>query len=178
MSLPTSTYTQSSHVEHLRFDLSPKKLSALFSLSSTLPLSLSLSLVCPGLMQCCVLYAGPWLAIGTPGFTPRQELDGGEWERCVSQPKESATFVPHSPRGPPALKPIASAGIRSDRVNGPFTNFTNFKYIHESCVKGLILFPWCRNECYCCSPGKRGWNSHKLSSVSEQSLWWQVSRQC
>lgn len=85
----------------------------------SLPLSLSLSLVCPGLMQCCVLHAGPRLAVGTPGFTPRQELDGGEWERCVSQPKESATFVPHSPRGPPALKPIASAGIRSDRVNGP-----------------------------------------------------------
>lgn len=29
--------------------------------------------------------------------------------------------MPHSPRGPPALKPIASAGIRSDRVNGPIS---------------------------------------------------------
>lgn len=110
---PTSTYIPSNHVAHTRFENNPNSSFFHLFLSLFLPVVFPLSV----LISVLFLHAGPQLADGSVGFTVWQKLDGGEWKRSVPESEESATFMPHSPTSPPALRQIAPAGTRSDSLS-------------------------------------------------------------
>lgn len=178
MSLPTSTYIQSSHVEHMRFDLSPLKSPCY----SCLRLFLLLSSV---LVWCSAVF---FMQVHDWPLGPRGLLHDRSWMVvnengvCLNQKRVPRLCLirpeVHLPSNHLLLKAPGQTESVAFTENMHKPKKKKIKYINLLSKDLKIFFPWCRNEYYFCSPEKQRRNSHELSSVSEQSLWWQVSWQC